>query len=141
VLIRNGKEEKTQEGWVIDRSARGFGFLLVSPAVAWSTGSVGEKSVLEVRPSNAPLDCSWVRVEIRHIDQKSNYYLAGGLLLDELAPDVLPFFGYETPEALQGRELVLASLVTTGRGGYVDALEGSSRVGHCSSQNSRRSNL
>ena len=67
VLIRTGEEEKPQEGWVIDRSTGGFGFLLIAPAVAWSTGPVGDKSVLEVRPTNAPFDCSWVRVEIRHI--------------------------------------------------------------------------
>ena len=41
--------------------------ILIDPAVAWSTGPVGDKSVLEVRPTNAPFDCSWVRVEIRHI--------------------------------------------------------------------------
>jgi len=140
VLIRTGEEEKPQEGWVIDRSTGGFGFLLIAAPVAWSAGPFGDKSVLEVRPTNAPFDGSWVRVEIRHIDQKSNYWLAGGRLLDDIPPEVWPFFGYETLQAVQGREHGLSSSVT-GRGGYVDALERSSWVGHGSSHNSRRSNV
>jgi hypothetical protein len=52
---------ETRAGRVLDRSSQGLGLELGQPA------AVG--AVLEVRPADAPAECPWVRVHVRHCTQ------------------------------------------------------------------------
>ena len=59
VLITDARAPaETRAGRVLDRSSRGLGLELGDPA------AVG--AVLEVRPADAPAECPWVRVHVRH---------------------------------------------------------------------------
>jgi hypothetical protein len=94
IFIRKGEEEKLGQGWIVDRSSGGLGLLLLDAENAWSTGPLAQGDVLEVKPTNIPMECPWARVEVRHIDQRGDYWLAGGRLLDELPAEAVAIFGY-----------------------------------------------
>jgi hypothetical protein len=102
IFLRKGEEEQLGEGWIIDHSTGGLGLLLVNPGTVWSTGPVAERDILEIKPTNVPVDCPWARVEIRHINEQADYWLAGGRLLDDLPAEVLPIFGYVAPRKMEG---------------------------------------
>jgi hypothetical protein len=94
IFIRKGEEEMLGQGWIVDRSKGGVGLLLLDAGNVWSTERVARGDILEVKPTNLPMDCPWARVEVRHIDQKGDYWLAGGRLLQELPAEALATFGY-----------------------------------------------
>jgi hypothetical protein len=103
IFIRKGEEEKLGEGWITDHSTGGLGLLLVAPKTVWSTGPVAEGDILEIKPTNVPIECPWARVEIRHINQQADYWQAGGRLLDGLPAEALSIFGYVTQQKTEGQ--------------------------------------
>jgi hypothetical protein len=107
ILVRKGEEEKLGNGWITNRSDRGLGLLLVDAATVWSTGPAAPDDVLEIKPVDVPGGCPWVPVQIRHIVQQADYWVAGGRLLAALPASLLPVFGFVSPQTGAGRVDVL----------------------------------
>ena len=97
VFSQLGAEERLQEGWIIDRSPEGLGLILVLRHPATAADVPAHGSVLEVKPTNAPGDCPWVRFEVRHVRREAGYWHVGGKLLGAIAGEHLPYLGHEPP--------------------------------------------
>lgn len=98
VFSQVGTEERLQEGWIIDRSSEGVGLILVICDMARPSDEPARGTVLEVKPTNAPGDCPWVRVEVRHVRREAGYWHVGGKLLNAIDAENLPYFGHEPPK-------------------------------------------
>jgi hypothetical protein len=103
VFSQLGAEERLQEGWIIDRSAEGVGLILVLCQLAPAGDPPAPGSMVEVKPTNAPGDCPWVRLEVRHVRREAGYWHIGGKLLDAITTEHLPHFGHEPPREAAAR--------------------------------------
>jgi hypothetical protein len=98
VFSQLGREERLQEGWIIDRSPEGVGLLLAIGKVATSADLPAPGTVLDVKPTNVPCDSPWMRIEVRHLRCEAGCYHVGGKLLDAIAAERLPDLGHELPK-------------------------------------------
>ena len=105
ILSQTGAEEKLQEGWIVDRSAKGLGLILVMPKTAGPAAAPERGTLLEIKPTNAPQDCPWLRIEVRHLHQEAGYWHVGGTIVSDIAAGLLSYFGHEVASQDKPRAL------------------------------------
>lgn len=82
-LIQLLGEERLFDGWIIDWSIGGVGLVIPVTPTEDLFDLPNAHTILSLKPTQAPTDAPWRRIEVRHIRHGSGYLYLGGTFVDK----------------------------------------------------------